>query len=49
MISETKLDLSFPNGRFQKFMATLNLIDLIGMELVVEYLFLSVRTYPRNL
>ena len=40
MISETKLDSSFPNDSF-KFMAIQNLIDLTEMEMAVEYLYLS--------
>ena len=44
MISETKLDSSFPKGQFI-YMASLNHIDLTEMEMVVEYLCLFVRTY----
>ena len=47
MISETKLDSSFPNDSF-KFMAILNLIDLSEMEMAVEYVYLSSRIYQQN-
>lgn len=43
MISEIKLDSSFPKGQF-----TLNHIDLIEMEMVVESCYLSVTIYPQK-
>lgn len=43
MISEIKLDSSFPKRQF-----TLNHIDLIEMEMVVENCYLSVTIYPQK-
>ena len=47
MISEKKLDSSFLMDSF-KFMAIRNLIDLMEMEMVVEYLYLSAKIYQQN-
>ena len=56
MILEAKLDLFFLEGDFQlydfifSFMTPpLNHIDLIEMKMLVEYFYLSLKIYPKNL
>ena len=48
MISETKLINLFLKGSFN-FVTSLNHIDLIEMEMLVEYFYLSVTVYPKDL
>ena len=56
MILEAKLDLFFLEGDFQlydfifSFMTPpLNHIDLIEMKMLVEYFYLCLKIYPKNL
>ena len=48
MILETKLNSSFPKGQFN-FLATLDHINLIGMEMVVEYFYSFVRIPSKHI